>query len=144
MTMATQVKVKELRAPKFKYRFKIEFTNFGKTAEDDEILAEQVVSVKLPTLTFNGAALLNNRQIVVLLRDDKDNLVSDIVDNKTTIQATGGKSIFTILVTQLSDDGNTSIKTHTFSTCTLNSVDSGELDYTKNEPCEIKLVIDVR
>ena len=100
---------------KMKYRFTVEFNGFGNCANDDKFVSQQVISVKLPDITFNEYEEGYRDQLVIKVLDDYDNRIDSAISNRIDSQIKKNDS-FSSTVNLI---GNESVilKTMEFSKC---------------------------
>ena len=151
--------------PKLKYRFRINFENFGVSGSTTE-LTKQVSDVTRPNLTFTNTVIdiYNSKinyagkpqweNITVKLRDDVTGAVSRLVGEQNQRQfdffeqssaAAAGDYKFTLRIEML-DGGNgtgtpTVIETWELYGCYLEKTNWQSLDYKENGPVMIDLTI---
>ncbi|MCX7592618.1 MAG: hypothetical protein N2235_02440 [Fischerella sp.] len=154
-----------LLMPKLKFRFRVNFLNFG-VSKDTQELTKQVVDIKRPTANFNPFTLdVYNSKIhlvgkpewqptSITLRDDVQGSVSRLVGEQIQKQfdfmeqasaATGIDYKFGLMYEVL-DGGNgvlepTVLETWELYGCLLESVDYGDMNYGSNEDARIVLNI---
>jgi hypothetical protein len=151
--------------PKLKYRFRINFENFGVSGSTTE-LTKQVSDVTRPNLTFTNTVIdiYNSKinyagkpqweNITVKLRDDVTGAVSRLVGEQNQRQfdffeqssaAAAGDYKFTLRIEML-DGGNgtgtpTVLETWEVYGCYLEKTNWQSLDYKENGPVMIDLTI---
>ena len=151
--------------PKLKYRFRIQFENFGVSAGTTE-LTKQVSTAVRPTVTFENQKLeVYNSKInyagkptwstmAIKLRDDVTGAVSKLVGEQLQKQfdffeqssaASGGDYKFTMRIEML-DGGNgastpTALETWECYGCYIQSSNYEALDYSQQGAAEITITI---
>lgn len=154
-----------LLMPKLKYRFRVEFQNFGVSSGRTE-MTKQVIDFSRPSVSFdemmidiyNSKVYLAGKHsweaITVNLRDDAGNQVTRLVGEQLqkqldfAEQASAGSGIdykFTT-VCQILDGGNgtaqpTVIEEWTLSGCYLANVNYNDLNYGESAPVTVTLSI---
>jgi hypothetical protein len=156
-----------LLMPKLKYRFRINFENFGTSTPTTE-LTKQVQDAGRPKVTFENKVIdvYNSKvnlagkpswgSIKVVLRDDVSGAVSKLVGEQIQKQfdffeqssaASGGDYKFTMRIEML-DGGNGAFAPNVLETwecygCYLQDVAYGDLKYSTMDPVTIDLTIQV-
>jgi hypothetical protein len=151
--------------PKLKYRFRIQFENFGVSAGTTE-LTKQVVSGVRPTVTFaaqkvevynstiNYAGKPTWSAMMIKLRDDVTGSVSKLVGEQMQKQfdffeqssaASGGDYKFTMRIEML-DGGNganipTALETWECYGCFIQLANYNSISYAEQTPAEIDITI---
>jgi len=154
-----------LLMPKLKYRFRVQFENFGVSTDRVE-LTKQVSDISRPNLNMNPFVVdvYNSKinligkpswePITVNLRDDSQGSVSKLVGEQIqkqfdfSEQASASAGIdykFTMKIEML-DGGNGAITPNVLETwelygAFLNQINYGEMNYSTNEPAMIALTI---
>ena len=151
--------------PKLRYRFRVNFENFGISKPTTE-LTKQVVSFARPNLTFENIDLpvYNStlklagkhawQDIAVVLRDDASGAVSKLVGEQLQKQfdfvemasAASGIDYKFLTKFEILDGGNgasepTVLETWELYGCYLQGVDYGPMAYGTNEAVEISMTI---
>jgi len=154
-----------LLMPKLKYRFRVEFQNFGVSTPRTE-LTKQVMDFTRPTVSFdqidipiyNSTIKLAGRHtwgdITCTLRDDASGAVSKLVGEQLqkqldfAEQASAASGIDYKFVTQFQvlDGGNGTnepvvLETWEIYGCYLNEVNYGDMNYGSSEPATIAMTI---
>ena len=154
-----------LLMPKFKYRFRVTFVNFGVSTPTTE-LTKQVVDIKRPNVNFNPITLdVYNSKIYlqgkpewqetsINLRDDSSGSVSKLVGEQVQKQfdfleqasAPSGVDYKFQLLYEMLDGGNGSTTVNVLEAweldgCFLSSVDWGDMAYSSNDQVQIALNI---
>ncbi len=156
--------------PKLKYRFRVQFTNFGKLAESVPLLnlTRQVKEFKRPEMSFADIDIDVYNSIVKMagmgkwedvsctLRDDASGMVSALVGNQLQKQfdfenhasAPSGSDYKFGIKVQMLDGGNTGsgydgsvLETWELVGCWLNNVAYGDVKYGESSPIEITMNI---
>jgi hypothetical protein len=151
--------------PKLKYRFRVNFENFGNSGSTTE-MTKQVSDITRPNLTFTNTAIdiYNSKinyagkpsweNITVKLRDDVSGAVSKLVGEQNQRQfdffeqssaASAGDYKFTMRIEILDGgngaDGPNVLETWEIYGCYLEKTNWQTLDYKENGPVMIDLTI---
>lgn len=156
-----------LLMPKLKYRFRVNFINFG-VSKDNAIveLTKQVVDIKRPSVNFNPITLdvYNSKvylqgkpewqETTVNLRDDAGGNVSKLVGEQIQKQfdfaeqssAASGIDYKFTLSYEVLDGGNgqnapTVLETWEMYGCMISQVDYGDMNYGTNDAVQIALTL---
>jgi hypothetical protein len=154
-----------LLMPKLKYRFRVQFVNFGAGANPTE-LTTQVVDIKRPSVNFNPITLdIYNSKIylqgkpewtetTINLRDDAQGHVAKLVGQQVQKQfdfleqasAASGIDYKFALKYEMLDGANGNLTPNVLETwymygCLISQVDYGDMNYSTNDPVQIALTI---
>ena len=156
-----------LLMPKLQYRFRVSFTSFGATVDDNvKVMQAQVVDVTRPNLTFEQITLdaYNSRTylagkhtwepVTINLRDDANNNVQKIVGGQLQRQfdffeqssaVSSGTYKFTTKI-EILDGGNGGFNANVLDAfelvgCYIENANYNALNYATNEPVTIALTI---
>lgn len=148
--------------PKLKYRFRVEFTNFGPIGAQVIELTRNVMSVtrpkvsheEVPIHSYNSVAYIQGKHtweaIQLTLRDDISNQVSGLVGQQVqkqmnhfeqTSSNTGSNYKFNTTIDILNGDDDSQIETWSLEGCFLQNVDYSDADYSTSEPVQVLLTI---
>jgi len=155
-----------LLMPKLKYRFRLNFINFGVSQGQTVELTKQVADTKRPSVKFDPIMvdIYNSKvyfqgkptwdEVTVNLRDDATGAVSKLVgeqlqkqfDFQEQASAASGIDYKFQLQMDILDGGNGAVTPNVLESwalygCFLTSVDYGEMNYNSNDPMMIMLSI---